>query len=179
MSIRASVRPASAADAAAIAAVHAASWRSAYRGIMPDAYLDARCAAERLAYWQATLATAPPSRVVLVAELDGSMVGFAAARMEPDEGFEACLDNLHVIASCRGQGVGRLLLGTLARQMATNGCRSLYLWVFDANSAAIRFYQRLGAMAVERGAEQFAGTDIPHTRLAWSDSARLAEACGH
>jgi hypothetical protein len=35
-----SFRPADASDSAAVAGLHTASWRHAYRGILPDSYLD-------------------------------------------------------------------------------------------------------------------------------------------
>jgi hypothetical protein len=41
------IRRASQSDARAIAEVHVASWRETYRGIVPDAFLDALSVAER------------------------------------------------------------------------------------------------------------------------------------
>ena len=44
-----SIRPASTADASAIARIHVAGWQSAYRDILPDEHLDSLPQAR---YWQ-------------------------------------------------------------------------------------------------------------------------------
>jgi ribosomal protein S18 acetylase RimI-like enzyme len=173
------LRDATLADAEAIAALHAASWRSAYRGIMPDAYLDGDCVSERRGYWIARLADPTPGGHVLLAQDSEALLGFVAVWPDPGFTFDAYLDNLHVSPVSRGRGIGRQLLGAVARRLANEGRRSVCLWVFDANRRAFDFYRALGAVAVETGIDQFAGADIPHTRLAWEDSARLAAACGH
>ncbi|MEU6929538.1 hypothetical protein AB0A05_10295 [Streptomyces sp. NPDC046374] len=41
------IREAAPSDAAAVAAVHIRSWRAAYRGLVPDAYLDSLDVGER------------------------------------------------------------------------------------------------------------------------------------
>ena len=48
------IRPAVPADAHALAEAHTEGWRSGYRGVIDDAYLDApEFRALRLATWQA------------------------------------------------------------------------------------------------------------------------------
>ena len=49
-------------ESARVAELHAASWRSAYRGYLSDAYLDTDIVAERARVWQARFV--PPSEVV-------------------------------------------------------------------------------------------------------------------
>ncbi len=50
------LRPALAEDAAAIGAVHVRAWRSAYAGILPDAYLAQLSATRQAAYYAAGFA---------------------------------------------------------------------------------------------------------------------------
>ena len=52
-------READAQDAAAIAQLHAESWRSAYRGILSDDYLDNQVQSERASLWQSRFAERP------------------------------------------------------------------------------------------------------------------------
>jgi ribosomal protein S18 acetylase RimI-like enzyme len=171
------LRDAGPADAARIAALHAASWQVAYRGILPDAYLDHECAAERQRYWHARLVAPQPGGFVMLAEQADALLAFLAVWPDPDGRYDALLDNLHVAPEARGRGLGRTLLGAAAARLQAQRRRSLTLWVFDANIAALDFYRRLGAEVVERGLDEFAGERIPHTRLAWEDVARLAAAC--
>jgi ribosomal protein S18 acetylase RimI-like enzyme len=168
------IRTAKVADADAIAALHAASWRSAYRGIFKDSTLGPALDGERRAHWSGKLATMVPDDTVLIA--DG--VGFIAVWARGDRGFGAYIDNLHVHPERRSGGLGRRLLGEAMRRVAGRGEARAYLWVFDANTRAIDFYRRLGGNIVESGFDTVDGLDVPHSRIVWEDTLRLAEACG-
>jgi ribosomal protein S18 acetylase RimI-like enzyme len=168
------IRPAGVVDADAIAALHAASWRSAYRGILKDSTLGPALDGERRSHWLGDLSARAPADTVLIA--DG--LGFIAAWAEGDPGFGAYIDNLHVHPERRSAGLGRHLLGAAMRQVAGRGEAHAYLWVFDGNARAIEFYRRLGGEIVEHGFEEIDGLKIPQSRIIWHDTLRLAEACG-
>ena len=59
------------------------------------------------------------------------------------------LEDLFVIPSLRGRGIGRVLLSHLAKLAVERGCGRLEWWVLDWNEPAIRFYERLGAQAMD------------------------------
>ena len=168
-----SIRVATATDADVIAALHAASWRSEYRGILKESTLGPSLGAERRAHWRAKLAAMGPDDAVLIA--DG--LGFIAAWCTGDAGFGAYLDNLHVHPERRGGGLGRRLLGAAMRRVAGRGESRVYLWVFDANIRTIDFYRRLGGEIVEHGFDEIDGLKVPQSRIVWRDTLRLAEAC--
>jgi hypothetical protein len=63
-----SLRAATSADADAIARLHAASWQSAYRGIVPDVFLDADLVGERTAYWEQKMRGLSGREFVILAE---------------------------------------------------------------------------------------------------------------
>lgn len=68
------VRRAKAFDASRIAEIHVTSWQVAYRGIIPDAFLNSLDVAKREQVWRDVITeTANP---VFVAESAGSVVGF-------------------------------------------------------------------------------------------------------
>jgi len=73
------LRSATAADAPAIAALHAASWRYTYRGTMSDEYLAGDVVSERLAVWTGRLNAPSPRQYVVIAESNDRVVGFACA----------------------------------------------------------------------------------------------------
>jgi ribosomal protein S18 acetylase RimI-like enzyme len=168
------IRPATVADADDIAALHAASWRSAYRGIFKDDTLGPSLDGERRAHWRARLAAMAPDDTVLIT----ARQGFIAVWASGDAGFGDYIDNLHVRPERRSAGLGRRLLGAAMQRVAARGERRAYLWVFDANTRAIDFYRRLGGKIVEQGLDEIDGQPVPHSRIAWNDTARLAEACG-
>jgi CheY-like chemotaxis protein len=73
------VRDATSADARAIATVHVTSWRAAYRGLLPDRFLDRLSVDERAPTWRRRIDGRHDAEAVLVAERDGAVVGFLAA----------------------------------------------------------------------------------------------------
>ncbi len=173
------VRVATLADAAAIADLHAASWRATYRGALRDAYLDGAVGAERREVWNGRLATPAANQYVLVAEDAGTLVGFGCAYGAKDERYGTELDNLHVRAERQSGGIGAHLVAGIARWcVATHPAIGLYLWVLEQNLGARRFYERLGAE--DAGADVWTppdGSTVTVRRCVWSRAgvARLAE----
>ena len=140
------VRTASAADATGIAEVHVAGWRWAYRGLIPDAFIDALRVEDRERFWTDALAT-PGDREILVAERDATTVGFVAIGPTEDE---AALPGtgevfaLYVLPEVVGSGVGRgLFAAAIDRLVATAFARGS-LWVLADNERARRFYEAVG-----------------------------------
>ena len=101
------MRDATVQDANAVTALHVASWRSAYRGVLPDAYLDGDVETERAAHWRKTLSALGPEDFVLLAENGPVLQGFISIYRNKEPGFDAYLDNLHVRPGLRGGGLGR------------------------------------------------------------------------
>ena len=169
-----SIRSATIADADAIAALHVASWRSSYRGILSERTLGPALDSERQGHWHGRLATMTPRDTVLIA----GDVGFIAVWGKGDPGFGVYIDNLHIHPERRSAGLGRRLLGEAMRRVAGRGETGAYLWVFDDNTRAIDFYRRLGGEIVEGGLDEIDGVQVAHSRIVWRTAARLAEACG-
>ena len=58
------------------------------------------------------------------------------------------LEDIFVLPPWRGRGIGRALLGHLARLAVARGCGRMEWAVLDWNEPAIRFYRRIGAQAM-------------------------------
>ena len=172
------IRLACASDADAIAQLHVVSWRGRYRGILPDAYLDGDVEAERAAAWARFFTEPPPGAAAHVAPGAGqSLDGFIALEAGHERGYDAVIENLHVAPGVQGRGLGKKLLAAGTAHLAAAGGRSACLWVYDANRAAIGFYQALGGIIDARGTDPFAGADAPHSRIGWPDLAVLRDHC--
>jgi GNAT superfamily N-acetyltransferase len=59
------------------------------------------------------------------------------------------LEDLFVLPSHRGRGVGKRLLSHLAGLALERKCGRLEWWVLDWNESAIRFYESLGAVRMD------------------------------
>ena len=146
--------PATPADADAIAVLHLASWRATYRGIFSDAFLDGPGAlADRQAVWQQRLAPDFPGRRLVLTARDrgGAVLGFACVLPDEEPAAGVLLDNLHVQGARQGQGLGRQLLQA-AREWAAGQepASPLVLYVFERNTNAVAFYDRMGGTVVVR-----------------------------
>lgn len=172
------VRDACTHDIAAIAALHADSWRRHYRGAFRDAFLDGDVVADRQVVWGERLMAPDAGHFTIVADHDGAVVGFVHMILAAHPHWGALLDNLHVTHQLKRRGIGRLLLGAaahgLARRRPDDG--RFYLWVLAQNTAAQAFYAACGGTKVEttvRGPFPGGGSALGH-RMAWPDAAALA-----
>ena len=100
---------------------------------------------------------------VLVAELDGVIVGYALYHNSYSTEFAArglYLYDLFVTDAARGRGAGRALVAALARLAKTDG-RSFLWWCSKAwNKDAQAFYHRLGAVEEDIKAHAIWGDDF-------------------
>ncbi len=170
------LRPITPADADAVAALHAASWRSAYRGIFSDQFLDHEVAQERQQAWRERLQVTPSATDwgVVAEDAQGRLVGFAYVMPDHDPDWGHYIDNLHVAPDLKGGGVGKRLMQAVVAQLPAAPARPLHLWVLDANQPAKRFYAKLGAdFAEQRIDDSLAGEQHLVWRCVWRDPAAL------
>jgi GNAT superfamily N-acetyltransferase len=87
---------------------------------------------------------------VLVATLQGQVVGFAWVMATPALDRAAYLRLLLVAEGRQSQGVGAVLLAAAERSARTRGCRHMLLLVTSSNQRARAFYAREGYRYVGR-----------------------------
>lgn len=120
--------------------IYESGWKYAYRGIVPQSYLDSIPAG----LWTAALHR--PHLRHLVALEDGVPIGtagFGPSRWEayPDYGEVV---SLYLLPAYIGQGRGGLLLGRCVEELKGQGFDKILLWVLEENRPARRFYERNG-----------------------------------
>lgn len=132
------VRPAVPDDAEWLADIRVTGWRETYAHVLSAGFLAAnRSDPERI---RASIAGGTP---VVVAELDGEVVGFACAgdAREADAPRSRELWFLYQYARAHGPGTGQALLD------AVLGDAPAYLWTVEQNPRAQAFYRRNGFVA--------------------------------
>ncbi len=141
------VRPAEAGDLAAVAAVHVASWRAAYVGLIPQDFLDGLDVELRRRRWEEIRAgdTAPTAMLVLEDDA-GTVIGFIHYGPTRDDGGDpattGAVNALYLLERSWGVGGGRVLLGAAEDDLRRAGFRHATLWVLVGNERAYRFYER-------------------------------------
>ena len=172
-------RSAGAADAIAIAALHADSWRRHYRGAYSDSFLDGDVLEDRTKLWVERLRSDDGATRTVLADDDDGLIGFAHVILDSDPTWGALLDNLHVREGQKRQGVGSGLLALVAAPVVDRET-PLHLWVLEQNVDARAFYEARGATSVERASVSPPGgvasrlTGRPSKlRYTWRDPAAL------
>ncbi len=155
------VREAQPEDADACASAHIEGWRTGYRGLLPDEFLDApEFATERMGRWRSwTWADGLVDGQVFVGELRDRVVGFALCAREREQ--PACdhlsADTHGTSTSERGEilafylhpdawgsGVAPALMARCHEYLGDLGYAEAVLWVLRDNPRARRFYENAG-----------------------------------
>jgi len=148
------IRPAGPGDGAAIAAVQRRAWRTGYRGLLADAFLDDLDFSYLGAYWTGRATVAPtPRHRLLVAGPRGEVHGVVDAGPSRDDDVPVGADglpetgevrSLYVDPSVQGGGLGSALLAAATDVLVAQGSAELVLWVVEGNARARGFYERRG-----------------------------------
>jgi GNAT superfamily N-acetyltransferase len=142
------IRAAVPADAAEIARVHVASWRAAYRGLLPDRYLERLSVDDRAPTWRRRIDGRRPGEAVLVAGRGGAIVGFASAGPTRDRDADPRsvgeVYAVYLTPEEWGRGAGRRLLERAVAALRDAGFAHAGLWVLETNAHARGFYEHLG-----------------------------------
>ncbi|MGA5516500.1 GNAT family N-acetyltransferase [Streptomyces pseudogriseolus] len=142
------IRPMTADDSAEIGAMRVRAWQHAYRGMVPQAYLDGMDVAADAEKHQARLAAGDGSVVDLVVEAaDGTLAGWAVYGPYRDGDVrtgDGELYALYLPPERIGQGIGRTLLTEVTARCAVAGHPRMLLWVLKENARARRFYEAAG-----------------------------------
>jgi ribosomal protein S18 acetylase RimI-like enzyme len=155
------VRLANPEDAPTIADIHTRSWRSTYRGLVPEVILEGLSVERRTAYWLDAITRqtrghgadgpAASGRTWVVEAADG-IVGFAASgpgrdeSAPPPEGSGEVLA-IYVAPDALGRGHGRVLFAQAVSDLRARGFDPIVVWVFEDNPVARRFYEAAGFRA--------------------------------
>ncbi|SBT53393.1 GNAT family N-acetyltransferase [Micromonospora auratinigra] len=154
------VRPARPEDADEIARLQLATWRVAYRRILPRHVLDNLDEAYLARRWSAAVQE-PPSgahRVLVAVEQaeQSYLVGFAAAgpadaeALAPGEPADALADGVAAVTDLLVEprwgrrGHGSRLLAAMVDHWRTDGLHRAVAWAFDADAATRAFLTSTG-----------------------------------
>jgi ribosomal protein S18 acetylase RimI-like enzyme len=168
-------------DAAALGALHVASWRETYSGMMPDHIVSAATVEARTAMWTQILRDPRAGRAaVYVVEDDGRVVGFGACGAQrdatlADAGFSGEIGAIYVLRSHQGRGAGRSLMRVLSQSLLVQGHRAMSLWVLRENAAARAFYTTLDGKTVGERVDERPGASLVEIAYGWRDLSRLAQ----
>lgn len=164
------IRKATPQDAAVIAKVHVDSWRTTYKGIVPDNYLEQLSYERRGAMWTHVITNQPENPVFVAEDDDRGVVGFANGGKERsgNPSYQAELYALYIFKEFQGSGIGRALISSVVSQLKENGYNNMMTWVAKDNRS-LGFYEHVGGKRFGEKVDEIDGTPLCAYAMGWDD----------
>lgn len=160
--------------------MHVDTWRTTYRGVIPDDLLARLTYERREQGWNDVLAHTAARRLsVFVAESSyGQVVGFVSAGPENsgDPDYQAEIYAIYVLEADQRHGVGRRLMHAAAGALTGSGFASVLLWVLTDNHGARAFYEALGGRLLRERPIDVLGVSLTEVAYGWDAISRLIAA---
>lgn len=143
--------------------LHALSWRSVYRGILPDDFLEQEYTPEkRTAALRKSWENRSNEQFYIV-YVDGVPAGMLAFCPTEDANV-GDVKGLYLLPPFQGQGFGRALMDWALEKLKALGCREAILWVLEENQPARAFYAHCGFLPDEGRQELTLGKPVTIVR---------------
>lgn len=160
-------RDATEADIPALAELHVTTWNATY--------MTTRGPTVATRAWQWTEAfkrNDPGSFVLVLEDARGRLVGFASGRPHRNgiDGFTGELSKIYLRWEYHGLGLGRRMMGHVARRFLDRGVSAFCLFA-ELSNPTLGFYDRMGGERLVDDRGRFSGA------YGWRDAAALASRC--
>lgn len=155
----------SAGDRMMISKVYEESWKYAYKGIIPQHYLDSIPEGR----WVQNIDNLMWKTLVCID--DNRIVGtssFCNSRFEQFHGWGEVI-SIYLLPQYMGKGYGRILMESVISELKKQGYEKIFLWVLEENIRARHFYEQLGFSATTDFLEDnIGGKDLREIRYVYS-----------
>ncbi|MFC0271158.1 GNAT family N-acetyltransferase [Metabacillus herbersteinensis] len=166
------IRKATKKDAKGIAKVHVDSWKSTYKGIVVQAYLDSLTYKQKEEQWS----QANFDRLYVAEAIEEHIVGFVSFGKERSENyhFKSELYAIYILEEYQGKGIGKQLVLAAIDELQQQQLSNLLVWVLEENPSRA-FYERYSPEKV--GEETFSIHNREHVEIAygWTNLTKLKE----
>lgn len=168
------VRPAQISDAPGLARVRVETWRTSYRGLIPDETIDGMDIEKETLRWVERLGAPLPDSFAFAAEVRPE-TGAGTTEMTPfvaglcvcgrdrdaDPQYSGEVYAIYVLPACQRKGLGHALVQTAVHWLRQGGHAGMLIWVLRDNLPARRFYESLGGKAVRQRSIVIGGAELP------------------
>ena len=162
------IRRATIEDAAGIAKVHVDSWRTTYKGIVPNVFLENLSYDQKEQNWKQGIAM---NHVYIAEDEDKRIIGFSTGGKERTGKYDLYTGELYAIylvEECQGKGIGRLLVKSVMDDLQNKKLNSMLIWALEENPAC-RFYESLGGKVIDTAEIEIAGKKLKEAAYGWGD----------
>jgi ribosomal protein S18 acetylase RimI-like enzyme len=162
------VRPAKAADAAAVASTHDEAWRAAYQGLIPGPELETVINRRGPGWWDSAIRKGSRVSVLCFGDKVAGYANYGRNRARSLQ-FEGEIYELYLRPEFQGLGFGRRLFASAKRDLVQSGLKSMVIWALSDNEGATEFYRALGGRMVARSSERFGAKSLDKVAFAWTN----------
>ena len=147
------IRKAEKEDVRQIAEILVEDWKTAYRGIIDDAFLDSMSVDQRYEI------EIKRYQKYVVASDGNEILGYAWLEMTGDEAADCEIIALYVRYAKRKNGIGKLLLQYAVKSFKESGKKRMIIWCLKENYESRRFYEKVGGKEFRTGSHNWGGKE--------------------
>lgn len=164
------IRLATLSDAEGIAQVSVNSWKTTYKGMISDVFLNQLSVDRRKENWELALHHIKENDATYVAEEQGEIIGFIKGGKCREAGmaYDAEVYAIYLLEEEQGKGYGTLLFNRLVDTLRSYTSNSLMVWVLERNPS-IEFYKRLGGQYITKKEIKIGDNIVTEVALGWND----------
>lgn len=162
------IRLAELEDAVGIAKVHVDSWKTTYKGIVPDTYLESLSYEEPEQNWRRGV---EHNHIYIAEDENGKVVGFATGGKERTGKYDDYVGELYAIYLLEGQqgkGIGRMLFESVVDDLKEMKLNSMLIWALEENPAC-HFYEKLGGKKIDTAEIEIDGQKLSEIAFGWDN----------
>ena len=128
-----------------ISNIYESSWKYAYKGIIPQEYLDSIPKGR----WAASINKKGMQSLVI--DDNGKLIGTAGICRSRWERFHDCgeIVSIYLLPEYIGKGIGSKLLKRCIDELKLQGFNKILLWVLEENTRARGFYEKNGFLCTD------------------------------
>ncbi|PJO41798.1 GNAT family N-acetyltransferase [Lysinibacillus xylanilyticus] len=169
------IRKANIEDAQGIGKVHVDSWRTTYKGTLPDDFLNNLSYEQRTELWKKNISDA--TNYVLVAENEqNEIIGFATGGTRKTNSVPNATDltSIYLLEEYQGIGIGKQLLKEIFAYFKLKGYEKVFVEVLAENKTR-NFYEYYGAQYVNNTEIKIGGKVLEELIYVWNDIDKVIE----
>ncbi|MEA3318440.1 MAG: GNAT family N-acetyltransferase [Bacillota bacterium] len=163
------IRRAKVDDAPGIANVHVDCWKTTYKGIIPNDFVNNLSYEKRTELWKKNIEKAH-IYVVVAENNQGQIIGFADAWKRETNVVENSSDltSIYLLEEYQGKGIGKKLLKELFLRFKQLGYEKIYVEVLEENKTRY-FYEYYGARLIQKVRIKIGGKVLNELIYEWDN----------
>lgn len=171
-------RKAQISDLSGIVKVNVDTWKTAYKGIISEKYLQSVSYEDKEENWKQRLENPTLGAIIYVAETDqNEIVGFALATLEKYNPIVALLQAeryngeicaIYILEEFQHKRIGTELVYLVAKYFKLNNIYSMITWVLKENPSR-RFYEKLGGKFLGEQSIEIGGIRYIEIAYGWEN----------